>query len=95
MPGWPTIFYVNLVPGVVMLPALIYGLPRSAMQVGLLRPGDWLGISLMAIGLAAFQTVLDDGNVYNWFDSPFIVKLSLVSAVMLTAFVVVELARNR
>jgi DHA2 family multidrug resistance protein len=55
-----------------------------------LRRGDWLGIALMAVGLAAFQTVLDDGNVYNWFDSPFIAKLSLVAALALVAFVVVE-----
>jgi len=41
----------------------------------------------MALGLAAFQTVLNDGNVYNWFDSPFIVKLSLVAALALGAFV--------
>ena len=44
----------------------------------------------MAVGLAAFQTVLDDGNVYDWFGSPFIVKLSLVAAVALGAFVVLE-----
>jgi MFS transporter, DHA2 family, multidrug resistance protein len=92
--GWPTIFYVNLAPGVVMLAALVYALPRSSMQLGLFRRGDWLGIALMAIGLAAFQTVLDDGNTYDWFGSPFIVKLSLISAVMLTAFVVVELRRK-
>lgn len=89
--GWPTIFYINLAPGVVMLAALIYGLPRSAMQLGLLRRTDWSGIALMAIGLAALQTVLEDGNTYDWFGSPFIVKLSLVAAATLTAFVVVEL----
>ena len=44
------------------------------MQLGLLRRGDWLGIALMAVGLAALQTVLDDGNVYDWFGSPFIVQ---------------------
>jgi len=44
----------------------------------------------MALGLAAFQTVLDDGNVYNWFASPFIVELSLVAAVALGAFVIIE-----
>ena len=48
----------------------------------------------MAIGLATFQTVLDDGNVYDWFGSPYIVKLSLISAVALTAFIVVELVRK-
>ncbi|HWX64619.1 DHA2 family efflux MFS transporter permease subunit [Bradyrhizobium sp.] len=85
--GWPWVFYVNLAPGVVMLAALWFTLPKSAPQLGLLRQGDWLGIVLMAVGLAAFQTVLDDGNVYNWFDSPFIVKLSLVAALALCAFV--------
>jgi DHA2 family multidrug resistance protein len=93
--GWQTIFYMNLVPGAVMLSALIYGLPRSQPQPGLLRQGDWIGIALMAVGLAALQTVLDDGNVYDWFGSPFIVKLSLVSAVALGAFVVVELVSKQ
>ena len=89
--GWQTIFYMNLVPGAVMLSALIYALPHSPMQFGLLRRGDWLGIGLMAIGLATFQTVLDDGNVDDWFGSPFIVELSLVSGVALSAFIAVEL----
>jgi DHA2 family multidrug resistance protein len=92
--GWSTIFYMNLVPGAVMLSALIYGLPRSKAQPGLLRHGDWIGIALMAIGLATLQTVLDDGNVYDWFGSPFIVKLSLVSAATLCAFIVVQLVRK-
>ena len=85
--GWPWVFYVNLVPGSMMLAALWFTLPKSAPQLGLLRQTDWLGIALMAVGLAALQTVLDDGNVYNWFDSPFIVRLSLVAALALGAFV--------
>jgi DHA2 family multidrug resistance protein len=80
--GWPTIFYVNLVPGAVMLGALIHGLPRAPMQLNLLRRGDWLGIALMAVGLAALQTVLDEGTVLDWFGSPFIVRLSLLAGVM-------------
>jgi MFS transporter, DHA2 family, multidrug resistance protein len=85
--GWPWVFYVNLAPGLLMLAALWYALPKSAAQFGLLRQGDWLGIALMAVGLAAFQTVLDDGNVYNWFASPFIVKLSIVTTLGLIGFV--------
>jgi MFS transporter, DHA2 family, multidrug resistance protein len=89
--GWPTIFYLNLVPGAVMLAALIYGLPRTPMQLGLLRRGDWLGIAVMAIGLASLQTVLDEGDVDDWFGSPIIVRLSLLAAIMLVAFVTLEL----
>jgi DHA2 family multidrug resistance protein len=88
--GWPWVFYVNLVPGAVMLAMLWYGLPKTPMRLGLLRRGDWCGIALMAVGLAALQTVLDDGNVYDWFGSPYIVKLSLIAAVALGAFVMFE-----
>jgi MFS transporter, DHA2 family, multidrug resistance protein len=88
--GWPWVFYVNLGPGVLMLAALWSGLPKGEMQLGLLRRGDWRGIALMAIGLAALQTVLDDGNVYDWFGSPYIVKLSLIAGLALTVFVVLE-----
>jgi MFS transporter, DHA2 family, multidrug resistance protein len=92
--GWPTIFYMNLVPGAVMVAALIYALPRSEPHPELLRRADWLGIALMAVGLATFQTVLDEGNVKDWFGSSFIVKLSLVSAVALGGFIIVELIRK-
>ncbi|HUC64048.1 MAG TPA: MFS transporter, partial [Stellaceae bacterium] len=88
--GWPWVFYVNLAPGVLMLGALWYALPKASMDLRLLRRGDWRGIALMAVGLAALQTVLDDGNVYDWFGSPYIVKLSLVAAITLGAFVVLE-----
>ncbi len=76
-----------------MLAMLVYALPVSKMQLGLLRRGDWLGIALMAVGLAALQTVLDEGNVYDWFGSPFIVKLSLVAALALGGFLIVEFTR--
>jgi DHA2 family multidrug resistance protein len=92
--GWPWVFYVNLVPGAVMLAMLWYGLPKAPMRLSLLRRGDWRGIALMAVGLAALQTVLDDGNVYDWFGSPHIVKLSLVAAVALGAFVALEFSTS-
>jgi DHA2 family multidrug resistance protein len=46
----------------------------------------------MAIGLSAFQTVLEEGNKDDWFASPFILWLSVVAAVFLTAFVAIELS---
>ena len=46
----------------------------------------------MAIGLSALQTVLEEGNKDDWFQSPLIVKLALTAAVFLIAFVAIELA---
>jgi len=89
--GWQYIFYVNLVPGVLMLGMLWVSLGRTPLQLGLLRQGDWPGIATMAIGLAALQTVLEEGNKDDWFGSPFILRLSLISAVALGLFVLIEL----
>ena len=89
--GWQYIFYVNLVPGAIMVGMLWYALEPRPMKLSLFRDGDWAGIITMAIGLSALQTVLEEGNKDDWFGSPFIVKLSVIAAVALTAFLIIEL----
>lgn len=89
--GWQYIFYVNLVPGLLMIAMLWASLEKSPMQLSLLRQGDWPGIITMAVGLAALQTVLEEGNKDDWFGSPFIVRLSIIAAVSLTLFFWIEL----
>ncbi|MBB3386787.1 MULTISPECIES: MDR family MFS transporter [unclassified Rhizobium] len=89
--GWEYIFYVNLVPGVLMVGMLWISLDRAPMNLSLLAKGDWPGIITMAVGLAALQTVLEEGNKDDWFGSPFIVRLSVIAAVSLTLFLFIEL----
>ncbi|MBY3595797.1 MDR family MFS transporter [Rhizobium bangladeshense] len=89
--GWEYIFYVNLVPGALMVGLLFASLDRAPMNLKLLAKGDWPGIVTMAIGLAALQTVLEEGNKEDWFGSEFILRLAVVAAVSLTLFIVIEL----
>ncbi|MFB2607934.1 MFS transporter, partial [Rhizobium phaseoli] len=89
--GWEYIFYVNLVPGALMVGLLWASLDRAPMNLKLLAKGDWPGIVTMAIGLAALQTVLEEGNKEDWFGSDFILRLSVISAVSTTLFIVIEL----
>src|SRR5438874_1233139 len=93
--GWQFIFYVNLVPGAVMIGMLWFSLEAKPMKQSLLREGDWAGIITMAIGLSALQTVLEEGNKDDWFGSPFIVKFSVIAAVALTAFLWIELTAKK
>jgi DHA2 family multidrug resistance protein len=93
--GWQFIFYVNLVPGAIMIGMLYFSLESRPMKLSLLAEGDWPGIITMAIGLAALQTVLEEGNKDDWFGSPFIVKLSIIAAVALTAFLWIELTAKK
>ena len=50
--GWQYIFYVNLVPGAMMIGMLWFSLEAKPMKLSLLREGDWSGIVTMAIGLS-------------------------------------------
>jgi DHA2 family multidrug resistance protein len=93
--GWQYIFYVNVVPGAVMIGMLYFSLDAKPMKLSLLREGDWAGIITMAIGLSALQTVLEEGNKDDWFGSPFIVRLAVIAAVALTLFIVIELTASK
>src|SRR6201999_3238940 len=92
--GWEYIFYVNIVPGAIMIGMLFVSLEAKPMNLSLLREGDWPGIVTMAIGLSALQTVLEERNKDDWFGSPFIVRLAVTAAVALTLFVVIELTNR-
>ena len=89
--GWQTIFFVNVLPTLVMVTALYLTLERQPMQLRLLKEGDWAGIFTMAVGLSALQTVLEEGNKDDWFSSPFILRLAIVAVVSLSLFVWIEL----
>jgi len=93
--GWEYIFYVNLVPGIAMIAMLWFSLDRAPMKLELLKSGDWSGIVAVAIGLAALQTALEEGNKDDWLGSPFIVRLLLIAAAALSLFVWIELTRDK
>jgi DHA2 family multidrug resistance protein len=93
--GWQYIFYVNIVPGAIMIAMLFFSLEAKPMNLALLREGDWPGIITMAIGLSALQTVLEEGNKDDWFGSPFIVRLAVIAAVALTLFIAIELTAEK
>jgi MFS transporter, DHA2 family, multidrug resistance protein len=93
--GWQYIFYVNIVPGALMVAMLYFSLDAKPMKLELLRQGDWPGIITMAIGLSALQTVLEEGNKDDWFGSPFIVRLTVIAVVALTLFLVIEFTTEK
>jgi DHA2 family multidrug resistance protein len=93
--GWQATFYINLVPGGLMLAMLWWSLEAKPMKLARLKEGDWFGIASIAIGLGAFQTVLEEGNRDDWFGSSFIVKLSVISGVSFAIFLWVELTRAK
>jgi DHA2 family multidrug resistance protein len=89
--GWPWIFYMNLVPGVLMLTALAWGMDKEPAQLSKLRHGDWAGVFTVATGLGCLITLLEEGNRNDWFNSPAMLGLAATAAVMLAAGIAIEL----
>jgi DHA2 family multidrug resistance protein len=92
--GWPFVFYINIIPGAVLIAAVWFTMEKQPMNLSLLKKGDWWGILTMAIGLAAFEIVLEDGNRKDWFGDPGIVKLAWTAAIFIPAFIIIELRKK-
>ena len=90
--GWRWIFFVNLPIGVIAVWMCFLLFPRD--DPAKLRGAgsvDWSGIAYLAIGLAGFQIMLEQGQQEDWFSSRFIALTTLASAVGLILFVHREL----
>ncbi|MBW4444925.1 MAG: DHA2 family efflux MFS transporter permease subunit [Plectolyngbya sp. WJT66-NPBG17] len=93
--SWQYIFYINLIPGVLMLATCLFLIEHEPMQLNQLKQGDWAGILTMTIGLTSLQTVLEEGNRDLWFNSSLIVRLTAIAVVSLALFLAIELIKKR
>lgn len=89
--GWRWIFFINLPVGIIAVLMAMVFLPSDDSEEISRDPVDWWGIGLLAVGLACFQTMLEEGHQEDWFSSDFIVTVTIVAAVSMALFVWREL----
>jgi DHA2 family multidrug resistance protein len=86
--NWHWLFYINLVPG-LLITALVPFLVRiDTPDISLLKGADYWGIALMAAGLGTLEYVLEEGTRWNWFSDPTIRLCAWIAAVSLGLFMV-------
>ena len=93
--SWHYVFYLNIVPGALLVAAVWYAIEARPMQLNLLKQGDWGGIAAMAIGLGSLQVVLEEGSRKDWFSSNLIAQLAIVASIFLAIFFWIELRRKK
>jgi DHA2 family multidrug resistance protein len=88
--GWPWIFYINIPFGMLALALTLTFIHNSRYQQKAERV-DYLGLLLLAVGIGALQTMLERGERLDWFHSPEVTTLAIVSVVSLATFIWHEL----
>ena len=88
--GWRWIFFVNVPLGILAVLMCSASLKpdvesKNTSQV------DWIAILMLATGLGSLQTLLEEGNSEDWFESRLICVLFVAAIVALVAFVFREL----
>ncbi len=90
---WRWIFFINIPVGIISLlltSRLIQDPPFLRRRKLSETTIDYVGLGFVALGLGALQIVLDKGQREDWFESHFIVILSLIAAASLIFVVIWE-----
>ncbi len=95
--SWRWIFFIKL-PIALLAIYLTYALVHDPSPARTAKRGgirvDYIGIAFLTLGVASLQILLDKGQEDDWFGSHFILTLTIVAAVCLTALVVWEWYRK-
>ncbi len=95
MLSWHWLFFINIVPGIVVTIAAITLIDFDRPDFSLFDTFDWTGLIFMALFLGTLEYVLEDGPRYDWFEDSTIALAATVSAVAAVVFLVrVLMARN-
>jgi DHA2 family multidrug resistance protein len=89
--SWPWIFYINLPLGIIAALLSLTFITESVDR-RIIDRVDWWGIALLIAGIGALQIVLERGQTEDWFDTTYIVILTIVSVLALLFFVWRELS---
>jgi MFS transporter, DHA2 family, multidrug resistance protein len=90
--SWRWVFYINVPIGlasIIMTRMFVFD-PAYIRRVS--SKIDYWGIGMLAVGIGALQLVLDKGQEKDWFGTPWITALAIISALVLLAFVLHELS---
>jgi DHA2 family multidrug resistance protein len=88
--GWRWAFYINI-PVAIFCAAGAWWLFRGRETRISEVPIDFVGLGLLALWVGALQIMLDNGQNQDWFASPWILGLLVVSVLGFAVFVIWEL----
>jgi DHA2 family multidrug resistance protein len=83
--NWRWVFYINLPFGILAFLGILSFLPEAAIRKSRF---DFFGFTALSLAIAAFQIMLDRGQLKDWFSSTEIWIEATVAAVALYLFII-------
>ncbi|WP_259650205.1 MFS transporter [Gluconacetobacter diazotrophicus] len=87
---WRFVFWQSIPLCTIAFVLLWYGMPVEQPRHERFWRFDWQGFLLVLIGMGAFSTMLQMGDWMDWFNSPAICVMALLSGVCIPLFVLNE-----
>lgn len=85
--SWPWIFYINVPIGLFSAGIAWIFLKNKESQI-IRNPIDWTGLFLLTVAVATLQIMLDKGKDLDWFESPVIIALTIISLISFGYFII-------
>jgi DHA2 family multidrug resistance protein len=85
--SWHWLFFVNIVPGLVITFTIPFFESIDEPDLSMLRKFDVLGLVLLAVSLGSLEYVLEEGYRWNWLDDETIRNLTWTAAITGALFV--------
>ncbi|MDF0666395.1 MAG: DHA2 family efflux MFS transporter permease subunit [Nitrospira sp.] len=92
--GWRTLFVLNI-PLALLIAALAAALFHGRRHEVRQEPVDLVGFVLLFVIFVSFQSMLNGGNDFDWFDDPLLRGLLVVVLVAVPIWIVWELGERR
>jgi len=84
--NWRWVFYVNLPFGLLAMAGLMIFMPKAPLHKELRF--DWIGFGVLALGMGAFQLMLDRGQDQDWFSAREIIIEAVLAGTGIYLFLV-------
>ncbi|WP_419728033.1 MFS transporter [Lichenicola sp.] len=88
--GWRFVFLSSIPICAAAATLAWYGIPQDPQRFERFRIFDWRGALLLVVGMGSFTTMLQQGDRFDWFNSPLICVLGLTSVVAIPLLLVNE-----
>ena len=84
--GWRSIFYINIVPGILVTTLSLLFVKIDRPNLAMLKRIDYVHLAAMAVFLGGLEYVLEEGPRHEWFGDPTIATAAWLSFVGLLLF---------